>query len=121
MDGAKAAPKEKLNRLLQEAAQVSVALQIEFLGNLFIREIPSPQVQAEDPDAPRWMVTGEAGPGQILEASLAGGAGFPMACRLCVLVSFADHLSGGTMGIGNPVGPRRDRTVAKSLKSSMRF
>ena len=58
-----------------------IRIEIEFLGNLFIREIQSLEGHAENPDTQRLVVTGKDGPDQIVEASLTGGAGIPLAGR----------------------------------------
>ncbi len=51
-----------------------VTVQIKFLGNLFIREIQSQEIQADDPDPPRLVVAGEERPSQVVEAFATGVA-----------------------------------------------
>jgi hypothetical protein len=50
-------------------------------------------------------MTGEDGPGQVIEASLTGGAFVALAGGLGVIVSLFDLLGGGSMGTGHSVGP----------------
>jgi hypothetical protein len=51
-----------------------VGIQIEFLGDLLIREVQPHEVQALDPDPQRLVMSGEDRPGQVVEAAAAGPA-----------------------------------------------
>jgi hypothetical protein len=82
-----------------------IRIEIKLLSDLFIREIQPHEVEAEDPDAQRLVMTGEDGPGQVIKPSVASGAFIPLARRLSVITSLLDHLGGRTMGTSHSVGP----------------
>jgi hypothetical protein len=63
------------------------------------------------------VVSGEDGPGQVLEAAPAGGAGVTLAVRLGLILAVLDHLPGRAMRAGHSVRPAQftDRLEAFGL------
>lgn len=63
--------------------------QIQFLGDLLVRHVQAHEVQAQHPDPQRLVMSGQNGPGQIVEAGSAGRASvaLPMPLRLIMAIT----------------------------------
>jgi hypothetical protein len=61
------------------------------------------------------MVTGEDGPGQVIEAARAGPAIVPLPVGLGVVLAVLDHIPGVATGAGDPVGPAEVTNGLKAL------
>jgi hypothetical protein len=82
-----------------------ITIKVQFLSNLFIREIQPHEVEAGDPGAQRPVVPGEDRPGQVIEASATGRALVLLPRRLGLVVPLFGDLGGGALRTGHPVGP----------------
>jgi hypothetical protein len=80
-------------------------VQVQLLGDLFIRQIQAHKVQAENPDLERLMVSGKDGVGQIIEASLAIFALMALPIRLFLMVTPPDNIFRITKWALYPIGP----------------
>src|SRR5690348_6071996 len=75
------------------------------MTDLFIREIQSHEVEAQDPD-PQWLVmAGEDPPGQVIEEFLTGLPPVALPLGLGRIVTLLRDLRGVTMATGDTLGP----------------
>jgi hypothetical protein len=73
------------------------------------------EVQAQDPD-PQWLVmTGEDGPGQVIEAYLAGRAAVALALWLPIVVTVPRHLVTPAPRAPHTLGPAEPSDRIKAL------
>ena len=82
-----------------------VRVQVQFPGDLLVREVQPHEVEAEHPDPQRLMVPGEDGAGQIIEPSMAAGALRALPVRLGLVTAPLDDLAGVTIRASDAVRP----------------
>src|SRR2546426_194060 len=95
-------------------------MEIEFCGNLVVRQVQPHEIQAQYPHPKGLMMTGEDRVRQIVEASLTGLAQVALTFGLSIVppcLVIQELLQAGQRV---PSGQRRARTVSKHLASSMR-
>ena len=51
-----------------------VGIEVQFACDLLVGEVQPKEIQAQDPDPQRLVMSGEEGPGQVVEAAAAGPA-----------------------------------------------
>jgi hypothetical protein len=67
-------------------------VQAQLLGDLLVGEIQSHEVEAENPDGQRLVVTCQHRASQVVEATIAVSAGVPLPSGLRVIGSLADYV-----------------------------
>ena len=82
-----------------------VLIEIEFLGNLVVREVESHEIQAQDPHPQGLMMAGKDRVRQIVKASLAGLAQGALTLGLGVIAPLLGNIKTITMGTRDPVWP----------------
>ena len=82
-----------------------IFVQIEFLGDLRIREMESPEIQTQDPQPKRLMMASKDGVSQIVETSFTGLAQVALTLGLRVVAPLFGDLRALTMGTLYPVWP----------------
>ena len=75
-----------------------VFVEVELLSNLRIREVETHEVQTQNPDAKRLMMTGKDGVGQIVKAPLTGFTQIALSLRSRVIASLFGNLWTVAMG-----------------------
>ena len=82
-----------------------ITIQIQFLNDLFLREIQPHEVEAGDPGAQRLVMPGEDRPGQVIKASVTRRTLVLPARRLGLVVPLFGDPRRGAVRTGHPVGP----------------
>ena len=82
-----------------------VLIEIEFLGNLVVREVESHEIQAQDPPPQGLMMAGKDRVRHIVKASLAGLAQVALTLGLGVIAPLLGNIKTITMGTRDPVWP----------------
>jgi hypothetical protein len=82
-----------------------IFIEIEFLGNLVVREIEPHEIQAQYPHPQGLMMAGKDRVRQIVKASLAGRAQITLPLGLRVVMSLLRNLKPLTPWTTDPVGP----------------
>ena len=90
-------------------------MEIEFLGNLVVREVEPHEIQAQDPHPQGLMMAGKDRVRQIVKASLTGLAQGALTLRLSVVASLLRHLSTLTPGTTDTVGPAEGANGLKTF------
>src|SRR5260370_23306213 len=75
------------------------------MSNLFIREVEPHEIETENPDAQRLVMTSEEGPGQIVEAFPTGVALIFLPCGLGLVPSLFGHPRRMAMRAVDPFRP----------------
>src|SRR3954454_7654208 len=78
---------------------------LELLGDLPVREVEAHEVEAQNPDPQLLMVSGENGPGQVVEAAAAGRAAITLAVRLGIIPAMTGDRGALTVRAADAVGP----------------
>ena len=82
-----------------------IFVQIEFLGDLRIRELESHDIQTQDPQPKRLMMASKDGVSQIVETSFTGLAQLALTLGLRVVAPLFGDLRALTIGTLYPVWP----------------
>jgi len=82
-----------------------VGIEVEFLGDLLVREVQAHEVQDQDPDPQRLVVPGEDRLGQVIEAAAAGPALVTLPLRLGLIPALLDNPVRIAMGAADTRGP----------------
>ena len=90
-------------------------IEIEFAGDLLVGQVQAHEVQAQDPDPQRLMMTGEDGVGQVIEARLAGRAAVALALSLPIVVTVPRHLVTPALRAPHTLGPAEPSDRIKAL------
>jgi hypothetical protein len=93
----------------------SICVQIEFLGDLCIREIASHEIPTQDPQSKRLMMASTDGVSPIVETSLAGLAQGALTRGLRIVAPLVGELRAFTMGTLYPVWPASATDGFKTL------
>ena len=80
-------------------------IEIEFAGDLLVRQVQTHQVKAQDRDPQRLMMTGEDAIGQVIEAHLADRAPIALALSLPIVVTVPRHLVTPALRAAHTLGP----------------
>ena len=80
-----------------------VGMHIEFLGDLFIRQIQSHEVEAEKPDPQRLVMTGKDGTGQVVELRLTRLALIPLSRRLGLVSTLFGDVGSAAVGTAHTI------------------
>ena len=75
------------------------------VGNVLVRQGESPEIQTQDPDFQRLMMSGKDGVSQIIKAFMAVTTLIALTCRFRVITTTLDDLCGLTRGAGDAVWP----------------
>jgi hypothetical protein len=82
-----------------------VLLEIEFVGNVAVREVESHEIQAQYPHSQGLMMASKDRIRQSVKASLAGLAQVALTLGLRVIASLLGNIKTITMGARDPVWP----------------
>ena len=91
-----------------------ILIEIEFLGNLVVREVESHEIQTQNPHPQGLMMTGKDRVGQIVKAWLTGLAQITLTCGLGIVAPLFCHLRAITRGTMDTVRPAQ---VTNGLKT----
>ena len=80
-------------------------MEIEFVGNVVVREVESHEIQAQDPHPQGLMMAGKDRVRHIVKASLAGLAQVALTLGLSVIASLLSNVETITMGTRDTVWP----------------
>ena len=83
----------------------SVGMHIEFLGDWFIRQMQSHEVEAENPHPQRLVMTSQDGTGQVVELRLTRLALLPLSCGLGLVSTLFGHLGSAAVGTDHRLRP----------------
>ena len=92
-----------------------IGVEVQLAGDLLVGEVQPQEIQAQDPDAQRLMVTGEDGPRQIIEPPRAGPAVIALPSGLGLVTALLGNLAGVTVGAADPLGLSQ---VAEGLEAA---
>ena len=81
-----------------------VLVQIEFMGDLPVRQVEPHEVETKHPDPKRLVMSGQNGAGQIVEAALARCTD-SVTMPLRVIMPMASHRGAVTVGATDTLGP----------------
>ena len=79
--------------------------QIQLLGDLLLGQIQAHQIEAEHPDAERLVMSGEDGPGQVIEISAALPAVIALAGTLSIVAPTFPDVAGPAVRTLQAIGP----------------
>jgi hypothetical protein len=95
---------QALAKLFGHGLDVALA-EIEFLGDLPVRQVETHEVQAQNPDPQRLMMAGQHRAGQVVETRLAELAQPALARGPVVIPAIADHVAAATRRALHTVRP----------------
>ena len=95
-----------------------IVVQAQLLGDLLVRQVQPHEIQTQDPDPKRLMVSGQNSTGQVIEPRPAVLAPVALPMPLGLIMAMADHRGTGTGGEANSVRPSMvpDQLIALSIK-----
>src|SRR3954471_9235631 len=82
-----------------------VRVEVEFLGDLLIGEVQAHEVQDQDPDPQRPVMSGEDRIGQVIEATAAGPTFVPLSLRFGFIPALLDDRIRVAVRAADAVGP----------------
>jgi hypothetical protein len=77
----------------------------QFVGNLLVRQVEPHEIEAQDPDFQRLMMSGKDSVGQIIKAYVIVATLLALPCRFRIIKTTLDDLLGLTRGAGDAVWP----------------
>ena len=82
-----------------------IVVQAQLLSDLLVRQVQPHEIQTQDPDPKRLMVSSQNSTGQVIEPRSAVLAPVPLPMPLGLIMAMADHRGTGTGGAANSVRP----------------
>ncbi len=91
-----------------------VRVEVEFLGDLLVREVQPEKVEDQNPGPKRLVVADEDRVGRVIKPASAGRALVAAALRLGIVLALLDHPGriAAQRGERTPSGQRRRRTIS---------
>src|SRR5262249_53687203 len=98
------------------------AIERQFVSNLLVRQVESHEIQTQDPDFQRLMMSGKNGVGQIIKACVTVVTLITLTGGFRVIKATLDDLCRLTRGARNAVGPAQlaDRLITLHIIDEMR-
>ena len=92
-------------------------IEVEFLGDLLVRQVQAHKIEAQDPDPQRLVMAGKDRAGEIIEARQAGCAPVALAFALPIVMAMACNLLTMALRAAHALGPAQtpDRVEALGL------
>src|SRR5215203_272935 len=80
-------------------------VEIEFPGDLLVRQVQAHEVEAQNPEPQRLMMAGENGIGEVIEAHLTGRAPVALPAPLPLVMAMSRHLGAPALRAPHALGP----------------